>query len=95
MRTTLTLDDDLAMALQEESRNTGQPFKTVLNRYLRRGMAVAPAPRAPVVVGTFDAGVREGIDVTKALDLVAEMDDEYLLAVTARLTAAAAQDDYS
>jgi len=48
-----------------------------------------------VVVRTFDAGVREGIDVTKALDLVAEMDDEHLLAVTARLTAAAAQDDHS
>jgi hypothetical protein len=39
MRTTLTLDDDVAARLQAESRRTGRPFKTVVNEYLRAGLA--------------------------------------------------------
>lgn len=39
MRTTLTLDDDIAKRLQAESRKTGRPFKTVVNEYLRAGLA--------------------------------------------------------
>jgi len=31
MRTTLTLDDDIAARLQAEARKTGRPFKIVLN----------------------------------------------------------------
>jgi hypothetical protein len=38
-----------------------------------------------MVVRTFDAGLRDGIDLTKALDLVAEMDDEHFGAVTRHL----------
>lgn len=86
MRTTLTLDDDLAMALQEKARRTSLPFKDVVNACLRRGLASeSEPPRIPMVIHTFDAGLREGIDLTKALDLVAEMDDEHLGAVTRRL----------
>ena len=39
MRTTLTLDDDVAIRLQAESRRTGRPFKVVVNEYLRSAMA--------------------------------------------------------
>lgn len=39
MRATLTLDDDIAARLQAESRRTGRPFKTVVNYYLRAGLA--------------------------------------------------------
>jgi len=86
MRTTLTLDDDLAMALQDKARTTGRPFKEVVNACLRRGLAAeSEPPRIPMVVRTFDAGLREGIDLTKALDLVAEMDDEHFGAVTRHL----------
>ena len=39
MRTTLTLDDDIAARLQDEVRRTGQPFKVVVNELLRTGLA--------------------------------------------------------
>lgn len=39
MRTTLTLDDDIAARLQAECRRTGRTFKTVVNDYLRTGLA--------------------------------------------------------
>jgi hypothetical protein len=39
MRTTLTLDDDIAARLQAEARRSGKPFKTVVNEYLRAGLA--------------------------------------------------------
>jgi len=39
MRTTLTLDEDVAARLRAESRRTGRPFKAVVNEYLRAGLA--------------------------------------------------------
>ena len=41
MRTTLTLDDDLADYLKMQSRLQGRPFKQVVNDALRRGIAPA------------------------------------------------------
>jgi len=35
---TLTVDDDIAIQLKKEARETGEPFKQVVNRYLRRGI---------------------------------------------------------
>ena len=49
MRTTLTLDDDVAARLQAEARRTGRPFKTVVNERLRMALAqsVAVQKRKP------------------------------------------------
>jgi hypothetical protein len=38
VRTTLTLDDDVAALLKKEVRKSGEPFKQVVNRYLRLGL---------------------------------------------------------
>ena len=38
MRTTLTLDDDVAAKLREETRRTGKSFKETVNRVLRKGL---------------------------------------------------------
>ncbi|MCZ8131691.1 MAG: hypothetical protein O9284_10395 [Steroidobacteraceae bacterium] len=46
MRTTLTLDDDVAARLQAEARRTGKPFKTVVNEHLRLGLAQRRTLRA-------------------------------------------------
>jgi hypothetical protein len=43
MRTTLTLDDDVAARLLAEARRTGRPFKTVLNERLRMALAQGAA----------------------------------------------------
>ena len=45
MRTTLTLDDDVASLLKKEARKSGEPFKQVVNRYLRLGLTAPKAPR--------------------------------------------------
>jgi hypothetical protein len=39
MRTTLTLDDDVATRLKAEVRRTGRPFKTIVNERLRMALA--------------------------------------------------------
>ena len=41
MRTTLTLDDDIADTLKEQARLLDMPFKQVVNDVLRRGMSPA------------------------------------------------------
>ena len=58
MRTTLTLDDDVASRLQIESRRSGRPFKVVVNEYLRAAMAQRKAVRntAPFRVIAVDLG---------------------------------------
>ena len=38
MRTTLTLDDDIAAKLSAVSRTTGKPFEEVVNALLRRAL---------------------------------------------------------
>ena len=39
MRTTLTLEDDVAARLQAEARRTRRPSKTIVNEHLRRSLA--------------------------------------------------------
>ena len=46
MRTTLTLDDDVAARLQAEARRSGRPFKTVVNEHLRAALAQRRAVKA-------------------------------------------------
>ena len=46
MRTTLTLDDDLAERLADLARESRKPFKAVVNETLRRGLGES-APRLP------------------------------------------------
>jgi hypothetical protein len=39
VRTTLTLEDDVAARVQAEARRRGLPFKSVVNELLRAGLA--------------------------------------------------------
>jgi hypothetical protein len=41
VRTTLTLDDDVAVRLEQEVKRRGQPFKAVVNDLLRAGLDAA------------------------------------------------------
>lgn len=47
MRTTLTLDDDVADFLKEQSQLHNKPLKHVVNEVLRRGMAPGAKRSAP------------------------------------------------
>jgi hypothetical protein len=76
MRTTVTLDDDVAAKLKAEARRMGKPFKTVLNECLRialssgRGRARSVSFR----IETRDLGaLRPGLsldNIAELLDLV-------------------------
>ena len=58
MRTTVTLDEDVAAGLQSLARRSGRPFKDVLNETLRKGLTAASVPRRaePFKVKTRDLG---------------------------------------
>ena len=44
MRTTLSIDDDIASLLDQEVRRSGESFKGTVNRLLRLGLTVAHHP---------------------------------------------------
>jgi hypothetical protein len=74
VRTTLTLDDDVARRLKAEMRRSGKPFRTVVNEYLRS--ALSSRPRGPVgeppfVVRARDLGaLRPGLSLDNVGDLL-------------------------
>lgn len=74
MRTTVTLDEDVAQQVRRLVRERGQPFKQVLNELLRRGLRSTEAPE-PYETPTFAMGTRPEIDLDQALVLVAALDD--------------------
>lgn len=79
MRTTLTIDDDLARRLGEEARRSRRSFKEVVNEVIARGLSAAEAPgpsMAPFRVEATAAGFRPGIDIRKLNQLVDELEVE-------------------
>jgi CTP:molybdopterin cytidylyltransferase MocA len=84
MRTTLTLDDDLARLLERRARARKLPFKTIVNEALRRGLAaeaaVASAPTArPFAIKARDLGLQPGIDPQKLNQLADDLEAEAFL----------------
>jgi len=72
MRTTLTLDDDLAERLKAEVHRTRRPFRSVVNETIRAGLATRRASRSPQpfrVVARDLGELRPGLN----LDNVAEL----------------------
>jgi hypothetical protein len=47
VRTTLTIDDDVAALLEKENRRAGEPMKQTVNRVLRSGLVYAANPVKP------------------------------------------------
>jgi len=78
MRTTLTIDDDLAALLKQRARELGLPFKGVVNRTLRAGLGEQAKPRrrsAPRTV-PHAFGFRPGVDLDKLNQLADELEAE-------------------
>jgi hypothetical protein len=86
MRTTLTIDDDLAGLLKQRARELGVPFKEVVNRTIRAGLGEATTLRrgaAPKTV-PHSFGFRPGIDVDKLGQLADELEAETFAASAER-----------
>jgi hypothetical protein len=55
VRTTLTLEDDVANLLNKEMRRSGSSFKKAVNHFLRLGLTASRQPsRKPFVVEPFE-----------------------------------------
>jgi hypothetical protein len=77
MRTTVTLDEDVAALLQQAARQRGVSFKKVLNEAVRAGLRQGPAPETRrYVVEARPMGVRSDIDLDRALQLADSLADE-------------------
>lgn len=80
MRTTVTIEPDLAEGLRRRARQNDTSFKSVLNDALRRGLEEhGPPAGAPFVQRSSEMGLRAGIDLTKANRLADELEDAELV----------------
>ncbi|TLF79168.1 DUF2191 domain-containing protein [Nocardia cyriacigeorgica] len=78
MRTTVTLDDDLALRLERWRIQRGSTFKDVLNEVIRRGLDAldAPAPqRADIDIRPLPLG-RRVVDIDNVSEALAIADGE-------------------
>lgn len=73
MRTTITLDDDVAALIESERARTGESFRVAVNRLLRRS---ARASRPPVPPALPELPGRPMLDVSDVSALLAALDDE-------------------
>ena len=73
MRTTITLDDDVAALVESERARTGESFRVAVNRLLRRS---ARAARPPVPPALPELPGRPILDVSDVSALLAALDDE-------------------
>lgn len=82
MRTTLTIDDDLAGLLKRRARKLGMPFKEVINRTIRAGLGEEARPRRRVAPRTIphSFGFRPGVDLDKLNQLADELEAEAYVA---------------
>ncbi len=77
MRTTLTLDEDVADFLREQARLQDRPFKQVVNDTLRRGMSPAVREEGPAYrVRPLRGGFRPGVDPLKLNQLNDELETQ-------------------
>ncbi len=78
MRTTLTIENDLAHRLRERAQLLNLPFKQVVNDALRRGISPAvshePVPRFKV--NPIHSGFAPGVDPLKLNQLNEQIETE-------------------
>lgn len=79
MRTTVTLDDDVAAALQAAMRERGISFKEALNQAVRSGLSAANPPSRPYRLKPRALGIRPDFDIDKANRVLADWEDEELI----------------
>ena len=85
MRTTLTLDPDVARLLDEEVHRQRKPFKEVVNDALRRGLTQSPRrPAAKFRIVPHEARLQAGIATDRMNRLADELEDEGVVKATRR-----------
>lgn len=81
MRTTLTIDDDLAGILKQQAQEMGKPLKELVNTALRRGLVDKLGENTLTIrVRPHDFGAsRPGLDLGRLNQFVDELEvEDYL-----------------
>lgn len=78
MRTTLTLDEDVAQKTKELAKQLKKPFKVVLNDALRRGLDQVEKPHKSRLYRTtpHEMGLREGYSLDNIQELISQAEGE-------------------
>lgn len=78
MRTTLTIDDDVASLVERERQRTGETLRQVTNRLLRQGLQRGRAQPSRVELPKLPG--RPRVDITDTSAVLADADDDHLAA---------------
>jgi hypothetical protein len=78
MRTTLTLDADVAAKAKRGAAKLGRPFKSVINAALRIGLdeVLKPAAAKPYRTKPHPMGLRPGFSYDNIGELLAQIEGE-------------------
>lgn len=78
MRTTLTIDDDIAARIEQRRRTDGRSLKQVINQLLRAGLRSSERPpeAKPYRTKTQKLRLRPGFDAARLNQLVDELETE-------------------
>ena len=88
MRTTVTLDPDVAELLREAAHRTRHSFKEELNSAIRRGLETVPKQRRGAFrIHPVAMGVRAGVDPARLADAGDDAEVDAFLDLTRQLTA--------
>lgn len=79
MRTTVTLDPDVATALRQVVRERGVSFKEALNSAIRAGLSARHQAATPYRTPSRSLGLRPGVNIDKALQLSADLEDAEII----------------
>jgi len=82
MRTTLTLDDDLAGILKEKAEELGISYKEIVNQTIRSGLGestLRKTRKSPKTI-PHSLGFKPGIDLDKLNQLADELEAEATIA---------------
>ena len=79
MRTTVTLEPDVAEQLKAFARRRNLSFKAALNNAVRVGLAVERGGGRPYQAPARPLGLRPGVDLTHALRLADALEDEEIV----------------
>ena len=83
VRTTLTIDDDVATTLRALARSSGKTFKAVVNEAIRNGLMTGEKPvptREAFKVPSAPRGFLPGIDPLKLNQLMDDLEADDFLA---------------
>ena len=76
MRTTVTLADDVAAAVEQLRRSEGIGVSEAINQLVREGLA-KPEPTSQYVHQSYDIGLKMDVtNIGEVLALLDELDDE-------------------